>query len=287
MTGLLRGDSQGVLKINDVLLSEPDRGRGAVGFWVEEGVQYAVFGRLAMEGRVRFAAGAEITEMTIDGINRGRADDEVVLFTPEFHRTTLTGPGGLEIAVADDRVVDVEGDAGSHLIPAKGWVLSIGPEVARELGRRVPAEGSSTTLTTKLVSLLPDSEKRWDRAQSVVGAGPLLLLDGRRFADPETESIARVFSAARHPRTAAGARADGTLLFVTVDGRDPQRSVGMSLPELTDLFLTLGAVSAVNLDGGGSTTMVIDNRILNQPTDGDGERANGDGILFYALEHDD
>jgi exopolysaccharide biosynthesis protein len=282
MTGFLRGDSQGVLKIEGRLLSEPDRGRGAVGFWQEDGLQHAVFGRVTLEGKARFADGATSTEIAIDGINRARADDQVVLFTPEFHRTTLTGPGGLEIVVAQDRVVAVDAERGSHLIPNDGWVLSIGPTAAAELGSKLPAVGDFPTLTTDLLSLLPDPEKRWRRAQAVVGAGPMLLLDGRRLDDPEAESIARVFSAARHPRTAAGVRADGTLLFVTVDGRDPLRSVGMSLPELTDLFLSLGAVSAVNLDGGGSTTMVVEGQIVNQPTDTDGERANGDGILLFA-----
>ena len=61
----------------------------------------------------------------------------------------------------------------------------------------------------------------------------------------------------RAPRTALGIRADGSLLLVTVNGRNPGISVGMTLEELAELMIELGAVDAMNLDGGGSTTMVI------------------------------
>ncbi|HEY6707324.1 MAG TPA: phosphodiester glycosidase family protein [Actinomycetota bacterium] len=71
----------------------------------------------------------------------------------------------------------------------------------------------------------------------------------------------------RNPRTAVGATADGRLLIVTVDGRQPGHSVGMSLRELAELFVRLGARSAINLDGGGSTTMVLDGTIVNRFSD--------------------
>ena len=75
-------------------------------------------------------------------------------------------------------------------------------------------------------------------------------------------------------------KSDGTLFFVTVDGRRPDESVGMSLPELTDLMLELGCVSAINMDGGGSTTMVVEGRVVNNPS-GLGARRNADAILLF------
>ncbi|MCJ7755318.1 MAG: SPOR domain-containing protein, partial [Thermoanaerobaculales bacterium] len=94
MTGLLAGDSQGTLRIDGRLLSEPDRGRATVGFYTSEGVTRAVVGRLSFRGEVRFGDG---TTLPLDGINRSRNPSEIILFTPEFHRTTLTSPGGVEI----------------------------------------------------------------------------------------------------------------------------------------------------------------------------------------------
>jgi exopolysaccharide biosynthesis protein len=132
-----------------------------------------------------------------------------------------------------------------------------------------------------LVSLFPDPDDEWERTRFIIGGGPLLLRDGQRVESPEDEHISRVFFLSRHPRTAVGHREDGTMLFVTVDGRQSDRSVGMSLRELSDLFIELGAVSAINLDGGGSTTMFAGDGIVNRPSDPLGERETADGILLF------
>jgi exopolysaccharide biosynthesis protein len=85
----------------------------------------------------------------------------------------------------------------------------------------------------------------------------------------------------RHPRTAIGWRADGTLVLVVVDGRQPRISVGMTINELAHLMLDLGCVEAINLDGGGSSTMVIRNKIVNNPSDSTGERPVSDALLIF------
>ncbi len=89
------------------------------------------------------------------------------------------------------------------------------------------------------------------------------------------------FAAARHPRTAVGVRADGRILLVTVDGRQPELSVGMTIAELASLLIELGAVEAVNMDGGGSTAMVVRGEVVNSPSDLTGERAVGDALLVF------
>lgn len=276
MEGLLAGDSEGTLRIEGTLLSEPDRGRGAVGFYDLNGTAQAVFGRLGFRGQVRFA---DSEPFSLDGMNRERKPSEIILYTPEFHRTTLTPPGGAEVVIEKGQITEIRDGSGSTPIPPAGMVLSIGDQRAPEI-LPLLRSGAGVSVTTQLLPLLPDPEGEWDRAVDIVGGGPLLLWKGRRLEEPEKESVSRVFYLARHPRTAAGVRADGTLLFVTVDGRQPETSVGMSIPELTDLMLELGCLSAVNLDGGGSTTMVIDGRVVNSPS-GSSPRRNGDAILLF------
>ena len=73
----------------------------------------------------------------------------------------------------------------------------------------------------------------------------------------------------------------GKLLLVTVDGRQPGVSAGMTLEMLAEVLLEFGAVDAMNLDGGGSTTMVIHNGIVNRPSDQTGERPVSDAILVF------
>ena len=111
-----------------------------------------------------------------------------------------------------------------------------------------------------------------DGVSQVVGAFPHLLAGGRRIGDllvSENPS----FAAARHPRTAVGFDSPRHLLWIVgVDGRQPGYSDGMSLPELTGLLEAVGATDAVNLDGGGSTVMVLRGVPVSRPSDAEGER---------------
>ena len=74
-----------------------------------------------------------------------------------------------------------------------------------------------------------------------------------------------------HPRTVIGQRADGTVLFLVIDGRST-KSLGATLKNAQDIMLQYGALNAFNLDGGASTTMVYDGEIINSPSDILGER---------------
>jgi exopolysaccharide biosynthesis protein len=78
----------------------------------------------------------------------------------------------------------------------------------------------------------------------------------------------------------AGIDAQNRILLVTVDGHQPGYSLGLSLIEGARLMIGLGAVNAMNLDGGGSTAMVVRGELINSPSDPSGERAVGDAIYF-------
>jgi exopolysaccharide biosynthesis protein len=120
-----------------------------------------------------------------------------------------------------------------------------------------------------------------DGKTEVIGGFPLLLEAGRRVGDLEV-SARPSFAAERHPRTAVGLDSDRDVLWiVVVDGRQPDHSMGMTLPELTALMEALEVEEAINLDGGGSSVMVLDGGPVSRPSDADGERpvANALGIL--------
>jgi exopolysaccharide biosynthesis protein len=115
-------------------------------------------------------------------------------------------------------------------------------------------------------------------AHEAVGGFPALLVGGRDVLGLQT--VRRAFGDARHPRTAVGWNADASrLMFVVVDGRQ-QHSDGMSLSELVTLFRRLGATEAINLDGGGSTALVIRGQLVNRPSDAAGERAVGNALAI-------
>ena len=119
--------------------------------------------------------------------------------------------------------------------------------------------------------------------RDVLVTGPLLLENSEKSVLPETSLVI-----ARHPRTAAGTTGRRKLVLLTLDGRTDQ-SAGMSLNELTDMMISIGCVDAVNLDGGGSTTMWVKGKpfsgVVNMPCDNrmfdhEGERAVSDIIII-------
>jgi exopolysaccharide biosynthesis protein len=139
------------------------------------------------------------------------------------------------------------------------------------------ASGGATIYRTRLGS----SPKDWARARHAVSGAGLLLLDGRELHEWAEEQITAGFDTTRHPRTLIGVDLDEAIWLVTVDGRQPALSLGMTFAELQALARRLGLRSALNLDGGGSTTMVVRGNIVNHPSDEAGARKVGDALLVF------
>ncbi len=114
----------------------------------------------------------------------------------------------------------------------------------------------------------------WRKVDNVVGGGPLLVRNGQIVAPDKSE-----FDTTRHPRTVVGADAAGGLWAVVIDGRQTQ-SVGASLVETAAIMRRLGCVEAMNLDGGGSSTISLFGMVLNRPSGGV-ERAIGNAVLWH------
>jgi len=273
-TGTYRGDSIGVEFLNGKILSETNNARAAVGLIERNGTQELIFGHLKFTGEIVAAA-----KHDINGLNRPRADHETIVFTPEFHRTTLTDPGGLEIIIRRRRVVELRDLKGSSMIPADGYVISTAG-AARLWALRNLRRGARVRLNLDLSPVEAEQTDLWKQAASIIGGGPQLIKSGRVDITNTAEKILPAFVTDYHPRTAIARLSSGQILLATVDGRQPA-SVGMSLTMLTDLLLEFGAVEAINLDGGGSTTMVIKNKLVTKPSDATGERPVSDAILVY------
>jgi exopolysaccharide biosynthesis protein len=92
----------------------------------------------------------------------------------------------------------------------------------------------------------------------------------------------RAADTGRNPRTVAAVRADGTVLLITIDGRQPDWSLGATLREAARTAKSLGAAHAVSLDSGGSTTMTVRGRVVNRPSDPGGERAVANGLFVLS-----
>jgi exopolysaccharide biosynthesis protein len=273
-TGTYRGDSIGTLRVDGTLWSEPDRARSSVGFVRAGATTRLLIGNVTWQASL---VGGGATHR-IDGINRPRAADELIVFTPSFHRTTLTDQSGVEVIVRAGRVAEIREDAGSSVIPADGFVVSASGTARRWVARRL-RKGGSVTVRQRLVRAEPSPNHAWDSAEDILGGGPTIVTAGRVDITDKRESMIPTFASALHPRTAIGSTSDGRILLVVVDGRQPGLSVGMSLPEVARLMIDLGATEAMNLDGGGSSTMVVQGKVVNHPSDPTGERPVSDAII--------
>ena len=280
-TGTYRGESIGLLLLDGKLISEPNNDRAEVGLISVGSTTEVVFGHLRFSGQISVGT----AKRAVQGLNRPLSSGELIVFTPEFHRTTLTNPDGIEVVVRRNRVLAVGDLTGSSRIPADGYVISaLG--TAGDWVKKHVHKGAKIVLSWRLSPLDPNvgsnEEKQWRRAYSIVGAGPQLIKAGKIAITDTQEKMSPTFRTDRHPRTAIAKLQSGKLLLLTVDGRQPGVSAGMSLNMLADLLLEFGAVEAINLDGGGSTTMVVGNKLVNRPSDQTGERPVSDAILVFS-----
>ena len=161
-------------------------------------------------------------------------------------------------------------------IPPEGAVLSAFGARATAL----QATGDGDTIKVLLATV--PRIRHGAKPAMLIGGWPRILQDGANVA-PEAATVEGTLSRnaeVRHPRTAIGFSRDSSRVYLlTVDGRS-ENSVGITLIELAALMRKLGAWQAMNFDGGGSTTMVIDGRVANAPSDTSGERAVGNALLL-------
>ncbi|MGH3881178.1 MAG: phosphodiester glycosidase family protein, partial [Actinophytocola sp.] len=165
--------------------------------------------------------------------------------------------------------------AGAGSVQATGTHADRLRDIAR-VGERLTVRGHLT-----------DSRGHATRTpEMIVNGGPELVRHGHPHATPRADGMVRPgdpsfyygWAAKRNPRTIAGVDHRGRILLATIDGRAVD-SLGLSIAESAAVADALGMENAVNLDGGGSTTMVENGQVINHPSDATGERPVGDAIL--------
>ena len=223
---------------------------------------------------ITFLPGGQV--LSFDGINLPRGQDQLILYTPHYDASTLTGPDGLEVEVELSRpalllslpemvtgtIQAVHDGAGSTPLPFDHIVLSASGAAAAAL-RPLAVVGAQVGLSQEIRSYAEDCRTPlpldWTRTYAGIGASFYFLKDGQVQPSNDLGAILR------HPRTAI-AYNDRYIFFIVVDGRDPYHSLGMSMVELAAFARgTLGAGWGVALDGGGSSTLVVHGLVRNNP----------------------
>ncbi len=258
---LYQGDPQGLQICRGQLVSTPK----GTSFWIDrEGRPHIE--EVISRFRAVFADGSDVRFL----LNETRPSDGAVLYTPAIGPSTRTS-GGVEYEL-EPLEKDTVIRAGATI---KAKVINVHQEGNRALrpGSMILSVGSTTDerlrthAVNETVTLNLDTSPGLDGVQTAIGGGPVLIREGKLNEWKGQQP--------RHPRTAIGFN-DDTFVLLVVDGRQKGLSAGMTFGELAEWMKRLGCVEAMNLDGGGSSTLWLNGKIMNSPSDGQPRRiANG------------
>ena len=188
--------------------------------------------------------------INVDNINQPRMlSTYVLVYTPEWGKKSPYAPKyGMSLRVADGKI---EKDSANPLdIPENGFVISGPKKILQPL------------LKDKKVKLDIKTQPEWKNVKHIISGGPYLVKHGEVYVDMTAQKLNAI--GGRNPRTAVGYTSADSFILVTVDGREGH-SVGMTLMELANFMKSIGCIGAINLDGGGSTVMYVDGKVVNNP----------------------
>lgn len=272
---IFAGDAVGILKIDNSFYSESQNGRIALMISNNSGQT-----KVTIE-RANVSDFFTVKKQDFDaGTNRERKENDLVIFTNVFHPTTLTDNNGVEFLVRNSKVKQIFDGKGSNRIPVDGYIISASGQKRAQLlallkiGTKVKFYGKHSSPTDSMPS------SAYTLSEDITNGVPQLIKNGKIEITWQQEKSSKSFVETKHPRTAVAKLKDGKFLMVTVDGRS-EESGGIGLQNLAEILLELGATDAMNLDGGGSTTMFVDGKVVNKPSDKEGERKVGDAILVF------
>lgn len=236
-----------------------------------------IFEAVSFKGEIESRTGDRVA---ITGVNRHRANDQAMFYNQYYHGVSRNDSTGVEFVVSplDDQKW-IAGNNTSVVIESKkyGYMDVNKSQYVISIGRNHPDYNTYSNLNQgdTLTVFLGFTNKDLTNVDQVVGGGGRILRDGADATgeNQSLEGIGEAFLTNRHPRTLVATNQDRSKAWVVVvDGRQAS-SLGMSFPEMAEMLLELGAWDAVNLDGGGSSTMIYSNQVVNSPSDPTGERA--------------
>jgi hypothetical protein len=297
-----RGAPQGVLRVGGHWVGvSTERARGAIAIVEDHGRTRLLFDRIRVGLSVELTRrGGQRESMRVDSVNPPGAPRGLSLYTKPYVAPEAAGPStdspeagseqqapAARAAAARTYTVICNGRpcrlvrerSGSEPgdVPPSGFTLVYrGAQVPASLARL--RRGDYVSLREQIETLHATSPRDWAAAPNILGGAGLLLTGGQPIDDWGPERVREDFVTTRHPRTLVGTDRDGFIWLVAVDGRRAD-SLGMRLDELQRLAARLRLVEALNLDGGGSTTLVIGEKVVNRPTDLIGPRRVSDSLL--------
>lgn len=186
----------------------------------------------------------------VDNINQPRMlSTYTLVYTSDWGKFTPPSPKyGTQVSVQNNKITNIS--TKSQEIPENGFVI-VAPAIAlknMQIGDNIKLE----------INTIPE----WNNVRHIISGGPYLVKNGDVYVDMTAEKLGSI--GGKNPRSAIGYTLDNDLILVAVDGREGN-SVGMTLMQLGNFMKSIGCVNAINLDGGGSTVMYVNGKVVNTP----------------------
>ncbi len=258
----------GAIRRDNRWISGPILGRGAIA-WNPAGE--VLMGRLGFQGRVTTSSGQQFP---LFALNSGYVGAGVSLYTADWGAAyTPILDNETIITVQNNRVLRQQTAAtqgqGSFAVPADGYLL-----VARANAALAPAVPVGSNVQYQLASV----PNEFDRYPNILGAGPLLVQNSQIVLNARAEGFSDAFIREAAPRSAIGKRPEGTLMLVAIHNR--VGGAGPTLSDVAQVMQQLGAVDALNFDGGSSTSLYLGGQLLNRSPRTAARVHNGMGIFI-------
>lgn len=251
----------GTLIVNEQIISSPFYDRTALIIYKSGDIKIS---RIKMTGYIKLKNGETLP---FSGVNQPFNGNEIVIYTPDYQVTDQKADT-VNIIVSNNQVVSIS--EGQINIPNNSIVICAKGENKKKL-KAMFKEGDE-------VKWFFMSTPSLDGVLHAIAGGPRLLYKGIMHISADEEQFRNDVKNSRAARTAVGITKEGNLIFLVVEGNGKSSggSSGVSLKELAQMMSDLGAYNAMNLDGGGSSTMVINGEVVNSSS----ERPVSNAILI-------
>ncbi len=264
------GRPLGLLMIDGKLATEKVRDLKRTTLLISDEGEFTI-GRYDWEAKLKPPAGGEVS---IQGANRAPEENEAVLINShQGDKAPPLSPDGIELYLDQQEIVRgiKRGDNEATAVPEEGVLIQLRGNKAAELANiRV---GDNLQLVERFT---PEPDFNGE-VKHALAAGPNLVSEGEVDITAAEEQFQPDIVEGRAPRSALGLTADDKLLLVTVDGRQPERSIGMELEQLAELMIDFNVVQAMNLDGGDTARLLVRGFNINVPS---GERNISNSLLI-------
>jgi hypothetical protein len=267
------GRPSGIFLRDGILATPPNPARSSAGITLDGLLDVR---RVSFRGTWRGTG----QRRALNFLNKAPGTNGISLFTPDWGASTPRIAGAFAAVLGSFPPATPNTDLAVPVTTtATGATVRIEPGTAVLVARgnaaaKLQSEAQPGTVVTLRLILQPD----WSVVSDAIGGGPVLVRDGAPVYR-SNEGFTTSQLAPRGPRTAVGQRADGGVVLLTTDGRQPGLSVGMTNFELAQALVRYGAVRGMGLDGGGSSTLAFDGTVLNSPSDGR-ERAVSTALML-------